>query len=109
MKKIIFAALCFVALNSKAQKIDTIKNAIQVQPVVVNALAKDTAFQVTWSLFGISRDTSKGCNSYVQIFDRNAKRVSEINVPIPATTLAAWGSDIVIDNYILAFLGLSKK
>jgi hypothetical protein len=109
MKKLILLfALCF-ALKANSQSIDTVKSAILVNPVVVNSLQKDTAFQVTWSLFGISRDSSQGCNSYVQIFDRKAKKISDMNVPIPAATLLAWGPDSVIDNYILTFLGLSKK
>ncbi|TAG31868.1 MAG: hypothetical protein EAZ35_02130 [Sphingobacteriia bacterium] len=108
-KTILFFAILFAAIAVQAQKIDTVQSAILVNPVVVNALTKDTAFQVSWSAFGITRDTSKGCNTYVQVFDRKAKRVMELNIPIPAKTLQDWDSDIIIDNYILTFLGLTKK
>lgn len=117
MKKLIFCISILVSISAYSQVdtakkvnfLDTIKNAILIKPVVVDAIKKDTAYQVTWSLFGISRDTTQGCNSYVQIFDRKAKKISDLNIPITAATLAAWGSDIVIDNYILTFLGLEKK
>lgn len=109
MKKIIFAALCFVALNSKAQKIDTVKNAIQVQPVVVNALNEDTCYQVSWSVFGINRNDTLGAISYVQLFDRKAKSIAQMNVAIPYIVLSAWLDDKVIDNWILFKLKLTKR
>ena len=109
MKKILIIAALFAATNLQAQKVDSVKSAIQVTPIVVNSLNKDTAYQVTWQLFGLTRDSSQGCNSYVQIFDRKAKKISDLNIPIPAATLAIWTVDTVIDNYILTFLGLTKK
>lgn len=108
MKKLILFAAIFAALSVQAQKVDTVKNAIQVKPVVVNALQKDTCYQVGWSVFGISRNDTTGANSYVQLFDRKGKRVSEMNVRIPYSVLSVWLEDIVIDNYILTFLGLKK-
>lgn len=109
MKKYItILALCF-AVKANSQSIDTVKSAILVKPVVVNSLQKDTAYQVTWQLFGLTRDSSQGCNSYVQIFDRKAKKISDMNIPIPAATLVIWTVDTVIDNFILTFLGLEKR
>ena len=109
MKHLITMIAVLFCTSTQAQKIDTVKNAIQVKPVVVNALQKDTCFQVGWSVFGISRNDTTGANSYVQLFDRKGKRVSEINVRIPYSVLSVWLDDIVIDNYILTFLGLQKR
>jgi hypothetical protein len=45
----------------------------------------------------------------VQLYDRVGKKVSELNIPIPYGTLRKWLDDIVIDDYILKFLGLQKQ
>ena len=108
MKHLLLIGFAFLALNATAQ-IDSVKNAIQVQPVVVNALQKDTCYQVTWSVFGVNRNDTSGANSYVQLYDRKAKRIGEFNIPIPYSVLKVWLEDVVIDNYILTFLGLKKK
>jgi len=86
MKKYILIIAVLFCTSVTAQ-IDTVKNALLVQPVVVNVMQKDTCFQVTWSVFG----------------------VSELNVPIPYSVLSVWLDDAVIDNYILTFLGLTKR
>ena len=110
MKKILLAVLCFAALNSKAQSIDTVKGAIFIQPVVVNAMAHDTAYQVTWSAFGVTPDTAQGCNTYVQMFSRKGVKVLDFNCPIPAATKNAWGyNDDVITNYIFFTFNITKK
>lgn len=75
MKKLLLILTLFVATATQAQKVDSVKNAIQVAPVVINALAKDTAYQLTWNVFGISRNDTSGANSYVQLYDRKAKRI----------------------------------
>lgn len=108
MKNYILIIAVLFCTSASAQ-IDTVKNAIQVQPVVINAMQKDTCYQVTWSVFGVNRNDTSGANSYVQLFDRKAKRVGELNIPIPYSVLKVWLEDIVIDNYILTFLGLKKK
>lgn len=108
MKHLLLIGFAFLTLNASAQ-IDTVKNAIQVQPVVVNAMQKDTVYQVTWSVFGVNRNDTSGANSYVQLYDRKAKRVGELNIPIPYKVLSVWLDDKVIDDYILTFLGLKKK
>ena len=109
MKKLLSILFVFAAFSATAQKIDSVKNAIQVTPVVINALAKDTAYQVTWSVFGISRSDTSGSNSYVQLYDRKGKRVQEMNVRIPYSVLSVWLEDKIIDDYILTFLGLKKR
>jgi len=109
MKKILFVALCFIALSSKAQ-IDTVKGAILVQPLVVNALQKDTVYQLTWTAFGLTRDTGVGCNTYVQFYDRKGNAIHQANCPIPWDTVKYWGTDdAIIDKYILFKFGLTKK
>jgi len=109
MKKYILIIAVLFCTTVKAQKIDTVKNAIQVKAVVINSLKKDTCYQVSWSVFGINRNDTLGANSYVQLFDRKAKKVGELNVVIPYSVLSVWLDDVVIDNYILKFLGLQKK
>ena len=114
MKKLLFILSIFAALTAKANtadtlKVDSVKNAIQVKPVVINYLQKDTCYQVGWSVFGVNRNDTTGANSYVQLFDRKGKRVSEMNVRIPYSVLSVWLDDVVIDNYILKFLGLQKR
>ena len=111
MKKLLSILFVFVfaAFSASAQKIDSVKNAIQVTPVVINALAKDTAYQLSWNVFGINRNDTSGANSYVQLYDRKAKRIQEMNVRIPYSILSVWLDDVVIDNYILTFLGLTKR
>lgn len=109
MKKLLLILFVFAAFSAQAQKIDTVKNAIQVTPVVINALAKDTAYQLSWNVFGISRNDTTGANSYVQIYDRKAKRIQEMNVRIPYSVLSVWLEDKIIDDYILTFLGLKKR
>lgn len=109
MKHILTTIAILFAVSTQAQKVDSVKNAIQVQPVVVNALQKDTCYQLTWSVFGISRSDTSGANSYVQLYDRKAKRIQEMNVRIPYSILSVWLDDVVIDNYILTFLGLTKR
>ena len=84
-------------------------SAIQVHPKEINALTKDTVTQVTWRAFDVSRDTTQGCNTYVQLFDKTAKKVWATNIPIPAPIVRQWVNDTIIDNYILQQLNLNKK
>jgi hypothetical protein len=89
---------------------DTIPASIQVKAVEFNKLTKDTITQVTWVVFGLTRDTTKGCNSYVEAFDRKGKKVTEGNVPIPAHIVQQWGTDnTLIDDFILNFYKLIKR
>lgn len=110
MKKTLTLIFVLVNLSVFGQKVDSVKNALQVNPVVVNALQKDTCYQLTWSVFSINRnDTISGANSYVQLYDRKAKRIQEMNVRIPYSVLSVWLEDKIIDDYILTFLGLKKR
>jgi predicted nuclease of restriction endonuclease-like (RecB) superfamily len=110
MKKTLTLIFVLVSLSVFGQKVDSVKNALQVNPVVVNALQKDTCYQLTWSVFSINRnDTTSGANSYVQLYDRKAKRIQEMNVHIPYSVLSVWLEDKIMDDYILTFLGLKKR
>jgi len=90
--------------------VDSIPSAIQVKPVEFNRLTKDTITQVTWVVFGLSRDTAQGCNTYVVAYDRKGNKVTDGNVPIPAQIVQAWGTDnTLIDDFILKFYNLIKR
>lgn len=108
MKSIIISLL-FAASQPNDTTV-VIPAAIQVKPVEFNSLTKDSVYQVTWKAFDIVRDTTQGCNTYVQLFDRKGKNVWATNVPIPADIVRQWGtSDAIIDEYILDKLNLKKK
>ena len=109
MKKYILIAALFAATTTKAQQVDTVANSIQVKPVLYNALLKDTCYQVTWSVFGVNRNDTSGANSYVQLFDRKAKSIGQMNIWIPNSIISIWLNDTIIDDYILKYLGLQKK
>jgi hypothetical protein len=109
MKQVLFIAALFAATTTKAQQVDTVANAIQVKPVLYNALLKDTVYQVSWTVLGIPRHDTSGANSYVQLFDRKAKSIGQMNIQIPNAVIVAWLNDTIIDDYILKYLGLQKK
>ena len=111
MKKVLLGMCLLFSIVTNAQTDTTgvIKNAIQVQPIQINALTKDSVYQVGWSVFGINRNDTSGANSYVQLYDRKAKRIQEMNIPIPYSVLSVWLEDKIIDDYILTFLGLKKR
>jgi hypothetical protein len=111
MKKLILFAAIFAATNLQAQKVDSIHTAVQIKPLVINAIQKDTAYQITWRGIDIVNDTSKSITTYVQVFDRKGKKVGESNVIVPASVVRQWmsGGKQAIDNFILTFYGLSKR
>jgi hypothetical protein len=109
MKQVLFILGLAFTLNASAQQVDTVANAIQVKPVLYNALLKDTVYQVSWTVLGIPRHDTSGANSYVQLFDRKAKSIGQMNIQIPNAIITLWTSDNIIDDYILKYLGLLKK
>ena len=110
MKKIATIIAVMFCISASAQSIDTVQAAIFIKPVVVNAMTKDTAYQVTWSAFNVSNDTTQGCNTYVQMFNAKAKKVLEFNCPIPSAVKNKWGlNDDVITDYIFLTFGITKK
>ena len=111
MKKYItILALCF-AIKANSQNIDTVKSAILVKPIVFNAMAKDTLYQLTVNVFDLRvGDSTVGCNSYVQFYSRTAKQIGAINVPITKQVVNAWGtSDKAVEDFILLSLNLQRK
>lgn len=109
----ITALITAIALSTTAPvqvQTDTIPSSIQVKPVEFNRLTKDTITQITWVVFGLTRDTTQGCNTYVVAYDKMGKKVTDSNVPIPAAIVKEWGTDnTLIDDYILNFYKLIKR
>lgn len=110
MKHLLLIGFAFLTLNASAQ-IDTVKGSIQVVPKVFNAINNDTLYQVSIKAFDIVvGDSTSGCNTYVQFYDRKGNRIGEKNVPIPAPIVNKWGTDdAVIKEYVLNLLNLKKK
>ena len=111
MKKYILIILVLFCTSIKAQKVDSVATAVQIKPLVINAIQKDTAYQFTWRGIDIVNDTSKTMTTYVQIFDRKGKKVGESNVIVPASVVRQWmsGGKQAIDEFILKFYGLTKR
>ncbi len=111
MKKVLFfLSIAFFAQVSNAQKIDTVKAAILIEPVVTNPFLKDTACQLSWQANAVTRDTSMPVVFFVGLYNRSARRVYDTNVTVPASVIAEWGTDnSLIDDYILTKLSLKKK
>lgn len=81
-----------------------VKNAILIQPILINALTKDTAYQLIWNVQNISRDTSQGSPANVTLFDRKGRGIYQLNVYIPKEIIKNWGtSDEIIDNFIINY------
>ena len=85
MKKLILILLVTLSFKANAQKIDTVKNATIVKPLVLDALEKDTLYQFTVDVFGVKlKDTTSGANTFVQFYDRKGKMIKSKNYPLPA-------------------------
>lgn len=109
MKQTLTTLAILFATATQAQKVDTVRNAVLVKPVLMNWINKDSAFQFTWQFFQVSRDTANGCNSYVEVFDRKGKKLMEKNIPIDKATLHYYPNLAPIDRYIAFALGLELK
>lgn len=99
---LLFSTVCF------SQKVDTVKNALQIHPVLVNPLKGDTAYQIKWSV-NVFRGKGEDCLSYIQFLDRNGNKVEDVNVIIPANIIEVWLDDKVIDDFILNRFKLSRR
>lgn len=108
MKNLFLIATLLFTTNLKSQTVDTVKNAIQVQPYPFNSIKKDTVFQVTWSLFNINRNDTTPATSYVQLYDRKANLIYQENYNVPFQIYQYLNHNL-IDNYILTLLGITKK
>jgi hypothetical protein len=81
-----------------------VKNAILIQPILINALTKDTAYQFIWNVQNISRDTSQGAGAYVNLFDKKGRGIYQTSVYIPKEIIKNWGtSDEIIDNFMINY------
>ena len=81
-----------------------VKNAILIQPILINALTKDTAYQFIWNVQNISRDTSQGAGAYVNLFDRKGRGIYQTSVYIPKEIIREWGTDdSIIDSFIINY------
>lgn len=110
MKKyILILGFAFIALNATAQQVDTVKNAVQVKPIVINALQKDTLYQFKVDNFWMDIYDTTSANTYVVYYNRKAGKVGEENIKIPYAVFSSGVNSTLIDNYILTFLGLQKR
>lgn len=81
--------------------------AILIQPILINALTKDTAFQVMWNVQSITRDTAQGSPCNVTFYNRQAGSIYTAYCFIPKEIIKNWGtSDEIIDAYIIAYFHL---
>ncbi|MCA6489097.1 MAG: hypothetical protein IM569_13805 [Chitinophagaceae bacterium] len=119
MKNLLFAFLAFIAVNASAQKKpsealqDSIflhVGAFEIEPLVVG-IQNDTARSITWNAFDVCRnDSTAGFKTYIQLFDKNGKQVSDMNLNIPASVAKKWGANPdLIDDYILSQFQRIKK
>lgn len=111
MKHLLLIGFAFLALNASAQtpKVDTVYKAVQIQPLVANAIKKDTAYQMIWMVNNVYRNDSLPGIAYVRFFDRKGRQVMQDEVLVPASVLAVWLSNTVIDDFILSFYSLTKR
>ena len=114
MKKIILLAALFIGAKSFGQS-DTVivskdlgdsihiqKSAFEISPVIVTAQG-DSARSMNWYAFNVTRYTTTGFNTYVQLFEESGKSIGAFNCPIPATIGNLWHKDPTpIDDYILS-------
>lgn len=81
--------------------------AILIQPILINALTKDTAYQVMWNVQNISRDTAQGSPCNVTFYNRQGGSIYTAYCFIPKEIIKNWGtSDEIIDLYIINYFNL---
>lgn len=98
MKKIITALFVVVSLNAYSQKVDTVRNSIQIQPIVINPLKADTAYQLFWRI-GVDRGGDN--QGYGALFNRIGNKVHDFNFTVPQKVMNVWLDDKVIDTFLL--------
>lgn len=119
MKKLFISLLVLVSLSTQAQtrkqssaltdSIVMVQGAIEIEPIIVNAQG-DSARSINFNAFNVTPDTASGCQTYVQLFDKNGRSIADFNYPIPASIKNVWGTDdSVIFNYILLMNPRFKK
>ena len=87
-----------------------VKDALQVEPVLINALTHDTCYQLIWNVQNVTRDTTQGSPCYVSMYDRGARNFGQVYCYIPKEVINAWGtSNTIIDDYVLAYFGFRRR
>lgn len=118
MKKLFIFAAILIGFTAQAQTrkqssvlADSIVVVgIEIEPIIVNAQG-DTARSLNWTAFDVHReDTTAGCQTYVQCYDKNGKSIAQFNCPIPASVVNVWGVDpSPIDDYIFLMTPRFKR
>lgn len=120
MKKLFILAAILIGFTAQAQtkkqssaltdSIVIVQGGIEIEPVIVNAQG-DTARSLNWTAFNLHReDTTAGCQTYVQLFDKNGQSIAQFNCPIPASVVSIWGIDpSPVDDYIFLMNPRFKK
>lgn len=98
MKSIITTLFVFSATVCFSQKVDTVRNSIQIQPIVINPLKADTAYQLFWR---VSVDRGGDNQGYGALFNRIGNRVHDFNFTVPQKVMNVWLDDKVIDTFLL--------
>ena len=118
MKHLLTILCLFACLSSNAQisagtasstndTLVVVPYAILIQPILINALTKDTAFQVMWNVQNISRDTAQGSPCNVTFYNRQGNGIYTAYCFIPKEIIKNWGtSDEIIDLYIINYFNL---
>lgn len=99
MKKIIVILLIVISLNAYSQKVDTVRNSIQIQPVVINQLKADTAYQLFWR---IAVDRGSDNIGYGVLYNRIGNKIYDFNFTVPKEVMNIWLDDKIIDDFILS-------
>ena len=97
MKKLLTFIAIFFSTFAISQKVDTVSNALQIKPMVVNAIKGDTAYQLKWSINMVRGTENTG---YIVMFDRLGNKVHDFNVTLP-NQRAMWVSDRIVDSLIM--------
>lgn len=101
------SSYCQITAGTASSTTDTLVQvpyAILIQPILINALTKDTAYQFIWNVQNLSRDTAQGATAYVNLFDRNARNIYQSSVYIPKEIIREWGTDdTIIDSFIINY------
>jgi hypothetical protein len=108
MKKIITFLLTIVSLNSYSQKVDTVKNSIQITPIVTNTMKADTAYQLGWRII-VERGSTNDGYCYVTLYSRQGNKIQDFSLYIPYSTMNIWLDDKVIDDFILTKYKLTLR
>ena len=98
MKTITTLALMLITTVCFSQKVDTVRNSIQIQPIVINPLKGDTAYQLFWRV-GVDRGGDN--QGYGVLFNRIGNKVHDFNFTVPLSIISTWLDDKVIDTFLL--------